>query len=213
MIIVGRGTPGIEDSVVIASLRGIGRCLQRVASGRAGYVPLFFLASESPESFFTGKTLGAILASVAFLVLIFVLMRRTAARSTSIEHRSHGGPAGRQPRAPVEPLRGEAERLLVELEDFGREIEGRLETRLRHLTRLIAEADKAIERLNAAVAASGEKTGQAMPEGESPPVRARIVALSEAGKQPADIAQALGLPKGEVELVLGLELKNRPDRP
>ena len=101
---------------------------------------------------------------------------------------------------------------MVELQEFGREIEGRLETRVRHLTRLIAEADKAIERLNAAVTVSREKSGRPATEESSDPVRARIVALSREGQDPGDIAKAVGLPKGEVELVLGLELKNKADR-
>ena len=98
----------------------------------------------------------------------------------------------------------------MELEEFGREIEGRLETRIRHLTRLITEADRSIERLTAAVTAAEEKAGPAQGEREPLSQRGRVVALSREGLKPAEIAEAVGLPKGEVELLLGLSKQPAP---
>ena len=158
--------------------------------------------------FLDDKAASGVLAVVALVFLIIVLMRRTAARGVS-------RPDSPRSRVPFEesgarqPLRGEAERLLVELQEFGREMEGRLETRIHHLTRLLAEADKAIEALTAAVAAGEEKASAGPPEPDA--LRARIVALAAGGMEPDGIARAVGLPKGEVELVLGLE-RNVVDR-
>ena len=145
---------------------------------------------------------GAILAVLALLGVCFFLLRRAArgVRRESPPLRGVGSPR-RDVAPPGQPLRGEGEKLLVELQEFGREIEGRLETRIQHLTRLIAEADRAIERLNARIQAVESRQAPSRPDTS---VRDRILALSEEGRNAADIARALDLPEGEVELVLGL---------
>ena len=143
--------------------------------------------------------LDAILAAAGLLIVCFFVFRRMGRnRRASPERavRERGTSA-----EPAHALRGDAERLLVELQEFGREIEGRLETRIQHLSRLIAEADKAVARLNAAVAASEGKG----PQKPRDPVKAKIVALAGEGRTVEDIAQALSVPKGEVELVLDFE--------
>jgi hypothetical protein len=157
------------------------------------------------SALFSEQTLSGLAAVAAMVILTFVLMRRIYRTPVGSGGRpgARREPAGRDERVSVQPLRGEAERLLVELQEFGREIEGRLETRIRHLAKLIAEADRAVERLNAAVAAA-----RRAPEDHDRPsdaLRARIVALRSEGMEAADIARTVGLPPGEVELVLGLE--------
>lgn len=167
------------------------------------------------ESFFSDKSFSAIVAILAFIVLILIIMRRTPGRSTLGDGRERVVRGSGIPHEARQPLRGEAERLLVELQEFGREIEGRLETRIHHLTRLIAEADRAVERLNAHVTAAdaaaeaeAEDTPSAGPEpSDRDKTRARIMALAEDGMPPEAIAEAVGLPKGEVELMLGLGRK------
>ena len=119
------------------------------------------------ESIFSDKTLSAVVAIFAFGALIVIIMRRSTATA------SREAEPARQPRRTSpeahQPLRGEAERLRADLEEFGREIEGRLETRIRHITRLLAEADKAVEKLNARIeAANAAAAGPERPPGKSP---------------------------------------------
>jgi len=157
-------------------------------------------------------TAPAFVALRAFMLLILVLLRRTRTGISAPEPRRRPKTLRekreeKEREVPKQPLRGEAEKLLVELEEFGREIEGRLETRIRYLSRLLTEADRTIERLNAAL----EAASQRVPEepktslrNTAEGLRERILSLSGEGRNPGEIARELGLPKGEVELVLGL---------
>jgi hypothetical protein len=142
---------------------------------------------------------------VAVIVLVIGLMMRRSAR-TATAYTAGMGRRETTASSSQQPLRGDAERLLVELQEFGREIEGRLETRIHHLTRLLAEADKAIERLTA-LAASAHEPAPADGPREREPVRKQIVELAGRGMEAAEIARTLGIPKGEVEVVLGIERK------
>ncbi len=186
-------------------------------------------------------TVGVVLVG-AFLVLH--LMRRRA----PLPHRSTDP-------GPSRPRRGdpEVERLRVDLESLAHEVEGRLNTKMVCLRRLIAEADEAAKRLEAlrddgpealvAERTSNEgdpechhdrpghdrpghdrtghdRTGHgrrgdetenraaatvdASGSKESDAERARIVELFTAGRQAEEIAEEVGLPKGEVELVINL---------
>lgn len=160
----------------------------------------------------------AIMGALGLLGVCFLLWRR----SVKLTRRGGQEPYGvmsrmaRREALPTQnqPLRGESEALLVELREFGREIEGRIDTRIRHLAKLIAEADAAVERLNGATArAQGtvEEQAGAAP-GDAPSLRTRIMAMSREGRQPGDIARTLGVPAGEVELVLGLERGGAEER-
>ncbi len=149
------------------------------------------------------------------LIIVFFLFRR------AVQQAKKGGQSDRPrpPRTPrpqqaKQPLQGETEKLLVELQEFGREIEGRLETRIQHLTRLISEADSVIEKLNAVVAASKNDISEDQSEGGDDaaaeakgPLKERILSLAEEGLHPHEIAETVGKPLGEVELFLGLGRK------
>ena len=170
------------------------------------------------EGLFAGSVLSkdtasAFVALGAFMLLILVLLRRTRTGSAPPEPRRRPKTLRekreeKERESPKQPLRGEAEKLLVELEEFGREIEGRLETRIRYLSRLLTEADRAIERLNAALEAASQRASgeaaEAPRDSGAGGVRERILSLSTEGRDPEEIAKELGVPKGEVELVLGL---------
>ncbi len=189
------------------------------------------LGSLDPLHYGLIITMGVVLVG-AFLVLY--LMRRRA----PLPHRSTD-------RGPSRPRRGdpEVERLRVDLESLAHEVEGRLNTKMVCLRRLIAEADEAAKRLEALrddgpEAFVAERTSNdGDPEGhhdrtghdrtghgrtgdetenraadtvdasgsrESDAERARIVELFTAGRQAEEIAEEVGLPKGEVELVINL---------
>jgi hypothetical protein len=149
------------------------------------------------------------------VIIAFVLLRRSVRETGKNTDRDRPRPGTGQRTSQLEKsLKGDTEKLLVELQEFGREIEGRLETRIQHLTKLIAEADKEIERLNALVTASrseaaARETGaneaaEIDPDGGIHPLKERILALSEQGLDPFQIAATVGKPLGEVELFLGL---------
>jgi len=175
-----------------------------------------------------GKGVGNYLFAIGAIVLLVIILLRRQIRVGGLQARPRTpGVPESLARPSSQPLRGEAERLLVDLQDFGREIEGRLETRILHLTRLTAEADRAIERLTALLAVAGDRLAADRPIAERPaverpiaerpiaetakrerdPARAQIVEMAAQGKPVAEIARALNLPMGEVELVLGIERK------
>jgi len=154
------------------------------------------------------------IALVVGLILIsFVLMRRSFKKLESDKRNNQKRPA-EDTKSGKQPLRGEAEQLLVELQEFGREIEGRLETRIVHITKLISEGDRVIERLNAVVSAAENK--QDSTEGKKEKGRQqndltkeKVLSLVKEGKKTSEIAGIVGKPLGEIELILGLEKKEK----
>jgi len=159
--------------------------------------------------------------------------------------------AGQGTRPSEEPAAGrkvaqdpEVAKLYLELSDFAREMEGRMDTKIAYLKRLVSDAEKVLSDLNGAIAraeALAGGRGGAVPgfsPGPAPEVEAaseppagsieklpeplidvvidgttpmgnqglkdRILSLSGAGKTKEAIAEAVGVPKGEVELVLSL---------
>ena len=139
----------------------------------------------------------------------------------------------------------EVAKLYLELSEFSREMEGRMDTKIAYLKRLVADAEKVLSSLNGAIgraealagggaggpaasspaepgpageAASGprgassetppEPTIEVLIDGAVPAgsqaLKDRILSLSGAGKTKEAIAEAVGVPKGEVELVLSL---------
>ncbi len=143
---------------------------------------------------------------VAALALCFILLRRNSRRAerSNAEARDpvRQRPAGRGD-GEQQPPRGGAEQLLVDLREIGREIEGRIETRIQYLTGLLAEADRTIERLTSAAAAARDRAVSG-----DDPRKAEILALAREGVEAVEIARRLDAPLGEVELVLGLARRN-----
>jgi hypothetical protein len=224
-----------------------------------------------------GKYIPVALAAFFLLILFRMSQRRRgAARRTALE----AGPrAARDAKsAPIGTTARqdpEIAKLYIELSEFSRELEGRMDTKIAYLRRLLDEAERVMGQLNRAIgeadalragratpaagiaeapgreahetvvevsrtesmprerealpeplagpepalvdvtvggspaarevrtASSVEETTSAVPPGED--LRSRIVALSGEGKPPEAIAEALEVPKGEVELVLSLE--------
>lgn len=97
--------------------------------------------------------------------------------------------------------------LLVEMAEMSRQISAQLDTRAARLEALIEQADARIAALH-----HGGVTG-ASPPPRAPdrvdPSHQHVHALADAGRSVGQIASELGLPKGEVELILAL--RPRPD--
>ncbi|MCD6405780.1 MAG: hypothetical protein J7M19_08130 [Planctomycetes bacterium] len=91
------------------------------------------------------------------------------------------------------------EKLHVNLMEFGRDVEARLDTRIRTLGRLIQDADERIKRLE-------ELSGKASAPGakEPPPLHREVYRLADEGLDKVEIARRAASTPGEVELILGL---------
>jgi len=176
----------------------------------------------------TGLTLGALAVVIGWLLLRThrYLSRQKrgnspivqVARPQHIKHAHHLD-------APPEVARWE-----VQMHETARELSAQLDSKMRALQALVAEADRAAARLEAAAGKSPEailqpatqaealrgsgpsdraagSPGQASPR---PSARARqeeIYTLADYGLEAAEIARRTGSPVGEVELILGLREK------
>jgi hypothetical protein len=210
-----------------------------------------------------GKPIGDLLSSNSMVWAIgFMLFAIVALRV--LGRRSKGGAAvaagrrGRESADPSEPagvpgkVRSgqdpEIAKLYIELNEFAREMEGRLDTKIAYLRRLIVDAESVMRDLNRAIEGGerlkrGEPAGEAEPApppaapesgpepqgrfaAEPPPplvdvlvggsdglpaqpfpaegVQGRILSLWSAGKPQEAISEEVGVPRGEVELVLSL---------
>jgi len=104
--------------------------------------------------------------------------------------------------------------LLVELSEMARQITAQLDTRSAKLQALIEEADRRLAELNKAAGTAAETPaveikppiGQT-PAADQPQAYADIHALADQGRSPREIAQQLGRPIGEIELILALRMK------
>lgn len=147
---------------------------------------------------------------VGALALCFILLRCSSRRARRSSAEAPDGArssyAGRERGDPHSPP-GDAAQVLSELKEIGREIEGRIDTRIQYLTGLLAEADRTIERLTSAVAAARDRAVSG-----DDPRKAEILALAREGTDPDDIARRLQLPVGEVKLVVGLARRSAEER-
>jgi hypothetical protein len=103
--------------------------------------------------------------------------------------------------------------LLVELEQMARQMTAQLDTRSRKLELLIKEADQKIAVLQGAaqltaMMTDGSAPGEPAPELPILPLpdsrHAEVYELADAGQSARQIAQQLGRPHGEIELILAL---------
>jgi hypothetical protein len=111
--------------------------------------------------------------------------------------------------------------LLVELSEMARQISAQLDTRTAKLELLIREADEKIAALRA-MGGAREETRTVVQSHDAEPVEsttraaivdprhAEIYALADQGCAPLEIAQQLGRPSGEVELILALRQQTTP---
>jgi hypothetical protein len=106
-------------------------------------------------------------------------------------------------------LDGEVEGLRRELQRFLQDLEKRLEAKVVELRDLLAQAESTQARLQASLAearlAGIQPASEAVPAGPVSSQRDQVMELFRRGLRPEAIAGALGMPRGEVELILGLE--------
>ncbi len=165
------------------------------------------------------------IAIMALSVVVMMLMRRRA--------RSSSGPSAEAMRKRFDELaaqRGvkeDMQQLLAELQDLSRKISAQIDTKFAKLETSIADADRRIEQLQRLLrTADGKPTVDIVIGGDAdaqmPPAAASDAAvgapsterhapvyeLADAGKSPIEIAQALGRPTGEIELILALRSKS-----
>ena len=131
-----------------------------------------------------------------------------------------------KPDAPAShPLPPAAERWEVEMHELGRDLLGRIDTKMGLLQQFILEADRAALRLERALAASRPCEASSAPDVAAPagpastpgvedsaercasPRHEEILTLSDYGFSVEDIVQRTGTPVGEVELTLSLRGK------
>jgi len=99
--------------------------------------------------------------------------------------------------------------LLVELSEMARQISAQLDSRAGKLDLLINQADQKIATLLQLAAASSNHSPPAEDQTKSPvdepdPNHVEVYTLADQGRSARQIAQALGRPSGEIELILAL---------
>jgi hypothetical protein len=114
----------------------------------------------------------------------------------------------------------DVEQVMLELDQLSRQIHGRIDTKLARLETLIRDADQRIEKLTRlADKADGRPRFEITLDEEQPREQqsdnpatlnderhADVFQLADDGSSPFEIAQKLGRPVGEIELILALRL-------
>jgi hypothetical protein len=144
---------------------------------------------------------AAAVVALSVGVLLIVLIAR---RPGPPRKQTHIGPADQR------ALERDITSLMHELSNMARQVGQQLDARSSRLQQLIAAADERIERLrDAAPAVQPEPvTVEREVSSEPDPRDVEIYALCDQGVATREIAQRLGRPSGEIELVIAL----RPGR-
>jgi hypothetical protein len=169
-----------------------------------------------------GMSTTTLLFLAALMVTIGVLLyssNRYFARQRSAPPTwTSGRPAAPHSERPSEPPE-EVQNWEVAMHDYARQIRGELDSKMRVLQSLIAEADRAAARLERAVQNSRPLPPAVNQAGvvpsspdpaasdSTPPRREEIYTLADYGLPAAEIAHRTGVPGGEVELILRLRGK------
>jgi hypothetical protein len=97
-------------------------------------------------------------------------------------------------------LQRSMEQLQVNIMEFGRDVEARIDTKIATLSRLILDADERISRLEKLRGHSSRANGV-------PPLHAEVYRLADEGLERVEIARQTAMTPGEIDLVLGLRGK------
>ncbi len=213
-------------------------------------------------------TVLLIVGAMVGTVFLLRLTQKRRARDRINEAEISRSMEGQPPNAPFR-ARGQSDpeisKLYIELNEFARDLEGRMDTKLTYLRRLIVDAERVSADLNRTIQrAEALQRGEQMPasvpapeesgvpdpspsitetgtgavtEAEKTPslmevtvdgsstaeqeepagdgMQNRILSLAKEGRAPEAIAEEVGIPKGEVELVLSLHRakKRKTSRP
>lgn len=128
-------------------------------------------------------------------------------------------------------IRSSMDKLLIRLEEYSRDVNGQLDTKFVRLEQVIQDADDRISRLRSVIDEHDKRLGRLVetsrrlrtrsepdaekapdspavaPSGDANPRDPRyknVYDLADAGSSPVDIAERLGMPAGEIELILNL---------
>lgn len=144
-----------------------------------------------------------VLVAVAVVMRLGVRRRKDASRIDSQTSRH----AERHNARLESQARDDINELMVRLEELSREICGQIDTRYAKLEHVLAESEKTLSALRAAL-----QQQSALPRSASSPTpppadprHAEIFRLAQSGKTTLEIARELAMTVGEVELVLSLE--------
>lgn len=168
------------------------------------YHPLLAQFLEDPST--RWALLGAGVAAVAYVTFI-----------RPLRNKKKKDPLDRTPRpsslAQQRSVEREMNNLLLELSEMARHMTAQLDTRSAKLELLIKEADEKIAALKAAGVTAAETPRIAPPADRNfelpstpaaDPRHAVVYQLADQGHSPRQIAQELGRPNGEIELILAL---------
>ncbi len=170
------------------------------------------LAVEMPVD-----NLGAVLIVLVAIVLMVISLRRRS------EHRERDPSEVARDYARKlrdhDPIKGDMEALLVEIQEMARQISAQLDTKFAKLDVLIRDADDRIQRLerltieagrpgvDVTVDNDGSHADVAPTDGNGEELtddQRKIYGLADAGRTAVEIAQQTGQNPGEVELILAL---------
>jgi hypothetical protein len=168
---------------------------------------------------------GWILIGFGALATVYLLLIRPKMRRR--DPLQDSGP--RLSLAQQRSVETQMQNLLVELSEMARQVSAQLDTRAQKLELLIQEADQKIAQLrelqsaapparpavgiaDAPQPADAENAGETAPAAAAPapfqpeldPRHAEVYALADQGQSAYDIANQLGRPRGEIELILAL---------
>lgn len=180
-----------------------GSWVARIRTSMDGFTLTHLLAETKPPDSFQWVILGVMAAGTLYVAVVRPMLKKNKdplKRSPSSAHLAQERSVERQ-----------MQNLLVELSEMARQISAQLDTRTAKLELLIREADEKIAALKSSGVTIAE-TRRVESASESglmrsavlDPRHAEIYALSDQGRAPAEIAQQLGQPSGEVELILAL---------
>ncbi len=150
---------------------------------------------------------------VAVAVAIILMMRGITRRI-----RGKSGITRDEAEARIPSLRDQLEvrnnlqKLLVDLQDLARQINGHIDTRFCKLEVLLKEADQKIRQLEALGFGGKSPKETSLPgtgEEKPDPEREMIYRLADAGKTPLEIARELNKNTGEIELILSLRRRGK----
>jgi len=142
--------------------------------------------------------------------------------------RGNGGAIAGPTRGTVDPtlaqqraVERDIQTLMLELSDMARKVGAQLDARAARLEALIREADERLARLSALPGAPSDSNSNGHPADAPPPSittspeieidprHAQIYALMDHGLNAYQIADRLGRPEGEVELIIALRPRGR----
>jgi hypothetical protein len=144
----------------------------------------------------------------AVLTIVYAVMRPLRKRKDPLSR-----PQGSMSLATQREVEKQMTELLVELEQMSRQMTAQLDTRAAKLEMLIKEADARLESLRQAAAnpiTPGAVQAMTAPHEAQDSRHAEVYLLADQGHTARQIAQIMGRPYGEIELILALQAKNHP---